>query len=58
MDPITKWLVRAASSVIILAGVILAITFPIITLKITSQLSIAQESVKEIFQFFLQQVIS
>ena len=58
MDPITKWLVRSASAVIILAGLLLSLIIPIFALKINSQISIVQESVKEIFQLFVQQVIS
>jgi len=58
MDPITKWLVRSASAVIILAGLLLTLIIPIVALKINSQVSIVQESVKEIFQLFFQQVIS
>tara|TARA_B100000686_G_C15934634_1_gene545935 strand:+ start:223 stop:399 length:177 start_codon:yes stop_codon:yes gene_type:complete len=58
MDPITKWLVRSASAVIILAGLLLTLIIPIVALKINSQVSIVQESVKEIFQLFSQQVIS
>ena len=58
MDPITKWLVRLASAVIILAGLLLSLIIPIFALKINSQISIVQESVKEIFQLFVQQVIS
>tara|TARA_Y100001968_G_C19265969_1_gene671695 strand:- start:376 stop:552 length:177 start_codon:yes stop_codon:yes gene_type:complete len=58
MDPITKWLVRSASAVIILAGLILILIIPIVALKLNAQVSIVQESVKEIFQLFVQQVIS
>ena len=54
MDAITKWLVRVASAVIILAGLTLSIIIPIITLKVTSQVSDVQVFVKEVFQLLLQ----
>ena len=58
MDPITKWLVRAASAVIVIAGLLLSVIIPIVALKINSQVSFVQESVKEILQLFVHQVIS
>tara|TARA_Y100001968_G_scaffold104788_1_gene94724 strand:- start:2907 stop:3083 length:177 start_codon:yes stop_codon:yes gene_type:complete len=58
MDSITKWLIRLASIVIILAGLILSLVIPIILLKINSQVLIAQNSVKEIIEVIIQKIIS
>ena len=47
MDPITKWLVRAASAFIILLGIVITLTVPILTLKLNYQISIFQDTLKE-----------
>tara|TARA_Y100001968_G_C18998486_1_gene544737 strand:- start:392 stop:568 length:177 start_codon:yes stop_codon:yes gene_type:complete len=55
MDPITKWLVRIASLVIILAGFTFSLIVPIAAIKISSQFSIAEDSIRETLQLILQQ---
>ena len=46
LDPITKWLVRISSSIIIALGLILVITIPLIALKANSIISLIQEFIK------------
>ena len=45
LDPITKWLVRISSSIIISLGLILVIVVPLIALKASSIISLIQESI-------------
>tara|TARA_B100000965_G_scaffold303740_1_gene262461 strand:+ start:372 stop:560 length:189 start_codon:yes stop_codon:yes gene_type:complete len=45
LDPITKWLVRISSSIIISLGLILIITIPLLALKASSVISIIQETI-------------
>tara|TARA_Y100001968_G_C19396506_1_gene738643 strand:+ start:308 stop:484 length:177 start_codon:yes stop_codon:yes gene_type:complete len=56
MDPITKWLVRIASMVIILAGIFLSLVVPVAAIKISSQFSNAQETIRDTLQVLLQQL--
>ena len=46
LDPITKWLVRISSSIIIALGLILVITIPLIAFKATNIISLIQEIIK------------
>ena len=46
LDPITKWLVRISSSIIIALGVILVIAIPLIAFKATNIISLIQEIVQ------------
>ena len=55
LDPITKWLIRAASVMIILIGLGLALAVPIVAFTISSKISVAQDSVKESLQLIIQQ---
>ena len=57
LDPITKWLIRAASVIIILIGLGLALAVPIVAFTISSKISVAQDSVKEALQLILQQLL-
>ena len=57
LDPITKWLIRAASLMIILIGLGLALAVPIVAFTISSKISVAQDSVKEALQLILQQLL-
>ena len=43
LDPITKWLIRISSSIIIALGLILSIAIPLLILKATSVISLVQE---------------
>jgi len=57
LDPITKWLIRAASLMIILIGLGLVLAVPIVAFTISSKISVAQDSVKEALQLILQQLL-
>ena len=46
LDPITKWLVRISSSILISIGLILIITIPLIALKASSAISLVQETIQ------------
>ena len=46
LDPITKWLIRVSSSIIIALGLILIIAIPLLALKVTSIISLAQGIIK------------
>ena len=58
LDPITKWLIRAASVMIILIGLGLTLAVPIVAFTISSKISVAQDSVKEALQLILQQFLA
>ena len=46
LDPITKWLVRISSSIIIGLGLILVIAIPLIAFKATNIISLIQEIIQ------------
>ena len=46
LDPITKWLVRISSSIIIAFGLILVIAIPLVVLKANSVISLIQEIIQ------------
>tara|TARA_Y100001968_G_C19087884_1_gene586204 strand:+ start:494 stop:682 length:189 start_codon:yes stop_codon:yes gene_type:complete len=46
LDPVTKWLVRISSSIIIALGLILVFLVPLIALKASSVLSLIQEIIQ------------
>ncbi len=46
LDPITKWLVRISSSIIIGLGLILLIAIPLLTLKANSIITLIQEIIQ------------
>ena len=46
LDPITKWLVRISSSIIIALGLILVIAIPLLALKANSIISSTQEIIQ------------
>ena len=46
LDPITKWLVRISSSIIIAIGFILVIAIPLVVLKANSVISLIQEIIQ------------
>ena len=45
LDPITKWLVRISSSILIFLGLILVIAIPLLALKASSAISLIQETI-------------
>ena len=46
LDPITKWLVRTSSSILIFLGLILVIAIPLLALKASSAISLIQETIQ------------
>ena len=46
LDPITKWLVRISSSILIFLGLILVIAIPLLALKASSAISLIQETIQ------------
>ena len=46
LDPVTKWLVRISSSIIIALGLILAFAIPLVALKASSTISLIQEIIQ------------
>ena len=46
LDPITKWLIRISSSIVISSGLILIIVIPVLALKASSIISLTQEVIK------------
>ena len=58
MDLITKWLVRGASAIIIFLGLAIIVGLPVVAFKLNYQLSMIQESAKEILNIAIQQIIS
>ena len=46
LDPITKWLIRIASSAIIALGLILIIAIPLIVLKTSSLIYLTKEIIQ------------
>ena len=46
LDPITKWLIRISSSILIFLGLILVIAIPLLALKASSAISLTQETIQ------------
>ena len=46
LDPITKWMVRISSLIVISIGLILVIAIPILALKANSVISLTQEIIQ------------
>ena len=46
LDPITKWLVRISSSILIFLGLILVIAIQLLALKASSAISLTQETIQ------------
>ena len=46
LDPITKWLLRISSSIVIALGLILALFIPLLALKASSTISLVQDSIQ------------
>ena len=46
LDPITKWLIRISSSILIFLGLILVIAIPLLALKASSVISLIQETIQ------------
>ena len=46
LDPITKWLIRISSSIIIALGLILIFLLPLLAFKVNSIISLSQETIQ------------
>ena len=57
LDPITKWLVRISSSILIFLGLILVIAIPLLALKASSAISLIQETIQSNLQDILTGLI-
>ena len=58
LDPITKWLIRISSSIIISLGLILIIAIPLLALKASSIISLSQESIQSNLKDILSGLIA
>ena len=58
LDPLTKWLVRISSSIIIVLGLILVFAIPLLALKASSTISLLQEVVLSDLKDILDGLIS
>jgi len=58
LDPITKWLVRISSSIVISIGLILVIAIPLLALKASSAISLIQEIIQSDFKDILTGLIA
>ena len=58
VDPITKWLIRISSSIIITLGLILIIAIPLLALKTSSIISLTQEVIHSNLKDILTGLVS
>ena len=58
LDPLTKWLLRIASSFIILTGLVLVIAIPTIAIKLNSTVSSTQEALAKTLELLLHQSLT
>ena len=58
LDPITKWMVRISSLIVISIGLILVIAIPILALKANSAISLTQEIIQSDLKDILTGLIS
>ena len=58
LDPVTKWLVRISSSIIIALGLILVFAIPLVALKASSVISLIQEIIQNDFKDLLNGFIA
>tara|TARA_Y100001968_G_scaffold308252_1_gene326838 strand:- start:637 stop:825 length:189 start_codon:yes stop_codon:yes gene_type:complete len=47
LDPVTKWLIRISSSIIIALGLILVFLVPLLAFKVISIISLSQETIQD-----------
>ncbi len=58
LDPITKWLIRISSSIIIALGIILVVLIPILVFKTTSIINLSQEIIQSSLRDILTGLLS
>ena len=58
LDPVTKWLVRISSSIIISLGLILVFAIPLVALKASYTISLLQEIIQNDLKDILSGLIA
>ena len=58
LDPITKWLIRVSSSIVIAFGVTLVIVIPLVAFKASSTISIIQDIIQNELRDILTGIIA
>ena len=58
LDPITKWLLRISSSLVIFSGLILVIAIPILALKASYMISLIKETIQNDLKEILNGLIA
>jgi len=58
LDPVTKWLVRISSSIIISLGLILVFAIPLVALKASYTISLLQEIIQNNLKDILSGLIA
>ena len=57
LDPITKWLVRISSLIVILVGLVLVIAIPFLAIKTSSIFSLIQDVIQSDLKNILTSII-
>tara|TARA_Y100001968_G_scaffold279278_1_gene275103 strand:- start:655 stop:843 length:189 start_codon:yes stop_codon:yes gene_type:complete len=58
LDPITKWLIRISSSIIISLGLILVFFIPLLAFKVSSIISLTQETIQNNLKDILTELVA
>jgi len=58
LDPITKWLIRISSSIIIALGLILVFLIPLLAFKASSIISLTQETIQSNLKIILTELLA
>ena len=58
LDPITKWLIRISSLMIISLGLIIVVVIPLIAIKVGSIIYLIQETIQSDFKDILTGLIA
>ena len=58
LDPITKWLIRISSSMIISLGLLLIVVIPLLVLKTSIIISLIKETIQSDFKDILTGLIA
>ena len=58
LDPITKWLIRISSSMIIMLGLILIVAIPLIVFKTSSLIYLTKEIIQSDVKDILTELIA
>ena len=58
LDPITKWLIRISSSIVIAIGLILVVAIPLLALKTSATVSLIQNFIQSDLKNILAELIA